>query len=98
MFAYPRIIESGVVSDEIQKKCHLAGMQFLPDTIERIPGSNARIRHVLHYRVRRTDYVRRRPTGQCAVEIGGICGILEADLPGEGASLPHAHEPDHVKT
>ena len=67
MIGDPRVIERGVIHDEIDPEPHAARMQLLAHGIHVVPGPDRRIRRVRGDAEGGSDHVVRAPTRQRAV-------------------------------
>ena len=57
VFADPGMIERGVITDEIEEESHAAGVKFVADAIDGIPGADAGVGNVGGDGVGRSDDV-----------------------------------------
>jgi hypothetical protein len=98
VFAHPGMIERGVIADEIEEQAHAAGVQFISNAVEGIPGADASVGDVSCDGVGRGDYVIWFPSGECAIELRKVPRVFEHDAARFGTASPDAHEPDDVET
>ena len=91
------MIERGVVADKIEEQAEAAGVEFIADAVDGIPGADARVGNIGGDGVGRGDYVIWFPAGEGAIVLRRIGGIFEGDAAGFGAAAPDAHEPDGVE-
>src|SRR5580658_2074852 len=96
MLAHPWVVQRRVITDEIQENRHPARAELLANTIEIVPGADARIRRVLRDGIRGADNVLRLPSRQGA-GVRACVGRQEGDASRFRAALPHAHEPNNVE-
>jgi hypothetical protein len=86
-----------VIADEIEKEAEAAGVKFIANAVDGIPGADARVGNVGGDGVGRGDDVGWFPSRERAVPLRRIRGIFEGDAAGFGAAAPDAHEPDGVE-
>src|SRR5579875_216405 len=97
MLARPRMIERGMVADEIEKESHASLMELLADKIEIAPRADARIGNVGGNGIGRGDHVFGSPARKSAAVERRIIRVRKRKASRLRAALPDAHEPDDVE-